>query len=131
MQWLPEAIEQLEHSVTFSPYDDYYCVRLGMAYTLCGRGEDAVAIIRRAIRLRPDNASYHCLLADAFAEMGFALRAAMHYDIAGELDPYDREYVARMRARNGRTDPNGDRPSPARSSLRGSMRCLRRRSSRG
>ena len=45
------------------------------------------------------NASYHCLLADAFARMGYALRAAMHYEIAGDLDPYDREYVERMRKR--------------------------------
>ena len=39
-------------------------------------------------------------LADAFAGMGYALRAAMHYEIAGDLDPYDREYVNRMRKRN-------------------------------
>ena len=30
---------------------------------------------------------------------GYALRAAMHYEIAGDLDSYDREYVDRMRRR--------------------------------
>jgi len=101
MQWLPEAITELEAAVIHSPYDDYYCVRLGMAYSQCGRGEDSVAIFHRAIRIQPNNASYHCLLADAYAELGYALRAALHYERAGDLDPYDKEYVRRMRLRNG------------------------------
>ena len=36
MQWLPEAIAELESAVIHSPYDDYYCVRLGMAYGQAG-----------------------------------------------------------------------------------------------
>ncbi len=92
---------ELEQAVIFSPYDDYYCVRLGMAYGQCGRGQDAVAIFRRAIRIAPNNTSYHCLLADAYADLGYALRAAHHYEVAGDLDPYDKEYVRRMRLRNG------------------------------
>src|SRR5947208_1869760 len=54
---LPEAVRELQAAVVCSPYDDYYCVRLGMAFSLVNRGEDAVVVFRRAIRLRPDNAS--------------------------------------------------------------------------
>jgi tetratricopeptide (TPR) repeat protein len=128
-----DAVRELEAAVICAPFDDYYCVRLGMLFTLAERGEDAVALFRRAIRLRPENASYHCLLADAFASMGFALRAAMHYEIAGELDPYDREYVARQRARIGvvadanGTNGDGEEAARRRSQLRDSFRCFRRR----
>ena len=65
----PEALRELQAAVIHSPYDDYYCVRLGLAYSPMDRGEDAVAIFQRGIRLRPGNASYHCLLADAFARI--------------------------------------------------------------
>ena len=29
--------------------------------------------------------------------MGYPLRAALHYEVAGDLDPYDTDYVERMR----------------------------------
>ena len=31
---VPDAVRELEAAVVCSPYDDYYCVRLGMAFSL-------------------------------------------------------------------------------------------------
>ena len=52
---------------------------------------------RQAVNLDPENASYHCLLGDAYVHLGYERQALQHYRNAGKLDPYDLAYVERVR----------------------------------
>jgi cytochrome c-type biogenesis protein CcmH/NrfG len=57
----------------------------------------AASAFRQAIRLNPDNPSYHYLLADTYRRMGMVKHAAAHYRKAGRLGAYDSAFVRRVR----------------------------------
>ena len=86
-----DAIGSMQEATTvLAPCDAYYNVRLGVVSLQAGlspRGGRCFPAGNRV--LEPDNASYHCLLGDASARLGFERQALQHYRSAGRLDPYD------------------------------------------
>lgn len=93
---ISEAIPQMEQAVSFSPGDDYYAVRLGMLYARVGRYEDAAEAYLEAARLNY-KPIYACLLGDTFIWRGDEERAEAAYEDAGDLDPYDMDFIERSR----------------------------------
>ncbi len=91
-----DAIPEMEQAVSFSPGDDYYTARLGMFYARTGRYEDAAEAYRDAIRLN-QKPTYYCLLGDTYIWRGDQERAEASYEEAGDLDPYDMDFVERSR----------------------------------
>lgn len=93
---MEEAVCQMEQAVAFSPGDDYYMARLGMFYARIGRFEDASEAYREAARLDMKS-TYLCLLADTYLWRGDEERAEARYEEAGDLDPYDMDFIERSR----------------------------------
>ncbi|MBP6965718.1 MAG: tetratricopeptide repeat protein [Armatimonadetes bacterium] len=93
---MDEAIPQMEQAVSFSPGDDYYAARLGMFYARVGRYEDAAEAYLEAARLNY-KPIYACLLGDTFIWRGDEERAEAAYEDAGDLDPYDMDFLERTR----------------------------------
>jgi len=93
---IEEAIQEMEQAVSFSPGDDYYLARLGMLYARAGCYEDAAEAYREAARLN-FKSTYACLLGDTYIWRDDEERAEAAYEDAGDLDPYDMEFVERAR----------------------------------
>ena len=93
---MDDAIREMEQAVGFSPGDDYYMVRLGMFYARVGRYDEAAAAYREAATLN-FKPSYVCLLGDTFIWRGDEERAEAMYEEAGDLDPYDMDFIERSR----------------------------------
>ena len=92
-----DAISELEQAAHSAPEDAYYKVRLGVVYMQAGRLHEAVGALRIAVDLAPGNASYHCLLGDTYVRLGYEREALLQYRHAGQLDPYDFDYIERVR----------------------------------
>ncbi len=99
-QWAA-ASEEYEAAVACSPVDDFYHLRLAATYVRQGRDEQALAMFQRTVLICPDNCAYQYLLADHLEQMARCEEAAYHYQQAGELGPYDRDYVERVKHRCG------------------------------
>lgn len=93
---MDEAIRDMEQAVSFCPGDDYYVSRLGMFYARVGRFEDASQAYLEAARLN-FKPTYMCLLGDTYLWRGDDERAAARYEEAGDLDPYDMDFIERSR----------------------------------
>lgn len=93
---MDEAIREMEQAVAFSPGDDYYLVRLGMFYARVGLHDEAAHAYQEAARLNYKPV-YFCLLGDTYVWREDEERAEAMYEEAGDLDPYDMEFVERSR----------------------------------
>ena len=85
----------------FTPYDAYYGVRLGAAYRKAGMIRDAAVATRQAVKIAPKNPAYLCFLADLYSDLGFDDYAVHYYGVAGNLDDYDTDLLARLRRHSG------------------------------
>jgi tetratricopeptide (TPR) repeat protein len=95
---LDDAIREMLQAAALSPTDDYYYMRLSVLYLLSGHPTDAATSLAQALKLSSSNAIYHCLLADIYCHAIGDNRIAMkHYQLAGDMDAYDREHVRRLR----------------------------------
>ena len=68
-----------------------------MVYFAMDRLEDALSALLKAVELKPNRATYHCLLAEVYEAMGQYSEADFHFEIAGRLDDYDKDYVVRVK----------------------------------
>ncbi|RLD17775.1 MAG: hypothetical protein DRI69_11605 [Bacteroidetes bacterium] len=84
---LPKSIEYLAKAVELLPTDYETVHSLGVAYGLSGQTVQAVEMFQRGVELMPDNAMAHFNLGLALQRTGDAENAAIHRNIAIELDP--------------------------------------------
>ena len=98
---LDAATMSYEAACRHAPADDFYHIRLAVAYARQEEHDKALAIFRRAILIEPRNPAYRFLLAEHLVEMGYEDFAQEQYRIAGRLDQYDLDYVRRVRSRFG------------------------------
>jgi len=72
-----------------------------VVYYALDRLEEALDALLKAVKLKPRRATYHWLLGDVYRALGQFLEAEIHYERAGRLDDYDRDYVARVKQTAG------------------------------
>ena len=58
-------------------------------------------MFQRTVLICPDNCAYQYLLADHLEQMARCEQATYHYQQAGELGAYDRDYFGRVKYRCG------------------------------
>ena len=89
-------------AVRCSPGEDFYHLRLASVYVRLQLYDEALAMFQRTVEIDPDNPAYHYLLGEHLERMGQPDQAQAHYDEAGKLGIYDRDYVQRIEQRCGR-----------------------------
>jgi predicted Zn-dependent protease len=82
---VPDAIEEFRKTIELSP--NHYRAHLlrGWFLTLEGKPSDALPDLNKAIELQPNSVEAHQYLADAYDELGNAVRAAEERNKAEEL----------------------------------------------
>ncbi len=93
-----QAYTHMHIACTIAPFDDYYLVRLASLAVATGHVSEAIAVLQKAIILRPHNEAYQRLLAEAYRLDG---RQDLYESLCrrlGRLDAYDEESVARRLA---------------------------------
>jgi glyoxylase-like metal-dependent hydrolase (beta-lactamase superfamily II) len=93
---LQAAAEQYRNAIVCAPLDDYYHICLAAAHWRAADFPDAEKVLRRTVRLRPDNQAYRHLLAQILEVNGATEKAGVEYARAGTLDYYDEDYVSRF-----------------------------------
>ena len=56
----------------------------------------AVSVFERIVKLKPENASFRCLLAMLYRKAGQSRLATPHLKFLAELDPYDLDFIRRF-----------------------------------
>jgi len=69
------------------PNHHLFWARMGEAYDLAGRTDDAISAYQQAVTLKPDNASYYNNLGNVLAKAGKIDDARVAYTKSAELDP--------------------------------------------
>jgi tetratricopeptide (TPR) repeat protein len=85
----PEAAAMLERAVPLAKEKNLPVVlaKLGDAYHRARQFDKAAEYFQKAIALKPDDATYHNGLGNAYAEMGKIPEAAAEFKKAAEVDP--------------------------------------------
>lgn len=83
----PNARETLRRVLELDPTDHVAYYRLGVDRAQNKDWNGAVAPLRKAVELKPDNASYHLLLAQAYTNAQQLAPAIRHYRESLKLDP--------------------------------------------
>lgn len=86
VEWYRRA-ESLLREVPVATADTH--AQLGLVYARLGRYEAAIAELRTAIQMNPQNAWYHIGLGDVYRGMQDVERARREYSLAVELDPFN------------------------------------------
>ena len=92
----PRAVAAMERLLPSAPDDPALLGDLGMAYAFAGRLRESVAVLRRAIALRPASAVTHHRLAVALQQSGDDAGALLEYARAADLSPKLAEAHAHM-----------------------------------
>ena len=79
----------MQQATIFDPSDSYYAFRLALLYVKGHYLDDAVAAMKRAIKLRPKERSYHLVLARVYRMCGKEEYAEAHERYGEKLDCYD------------------------------------------
>jgi tetratricopeptide (TPR) repeat protein len=83
-----EGITLMEKSVRLDPIaSDQHLNRLGYAYRVLGRYEDAIEAHKRALRRSPNNLFFHMWLAAAYSASGRKEEASHHAEEVLRIDP--------------------------------------------
>jgi len=86
-----KAIAEFQEANKIAPEKDpnhhLFWARMGEAYDLAGRNDEAVNAYQQAITLKPDNASYYNNLGNVLARAGKIDDARTAYTKSAELDP--------------------------------------------
>ncbi len=86
-----KAIAEFQQANTVAPEKDpnhhLFWARMGEAYDLAGRNDDAINAYQQAVTLKPDNASYYNNLGNVLAKVGKIDDARAAYTKSAELDP--------------------------------------------
>ena len=99
-QWALAARAYLE-ATRCSPLDDFYHVRLATTLIRMGLRPAAIKVLRRTVRICPDNRAYRYLLGELLVLVGELEAGSDQLRHAGRLDNYDRDYVRRVKTRSG------------------------------
>ncbi|HXR32807.1 MAG TPA: tetratricopeptide repeat protein [Verrucomicrobiae bacterium] len=86
-----KAIAEFQEANKTAPEKDpnhhLFWARMGEAYDLAGRNDDAINAYQQAVALKPDNASYYNNLGNVLARAGKIDDARVAYTKSAELDP--------------------------------------------
>ncbi len=86
-----KAIAEFQEANKIAPEKDpnhhLFWARMGEAYDLAGRNDDAINAYQQAVTLKPDNASYYNNLGNVLARAGKIDDARVAYTKSAELDP--------------------------------------------
>jgi len=86
-----KAIAEFQEANKIAPEKDpnhhLFWARMGEAYDLAGRNDEAINAYQQAITLKPDNASYYNNLGNVLARAGKIDDARIAYTKSAELDP--------------------------------------------
>jgi tetratricopeptide (TPR) repeat protein len=86
-----KAIAEFQEANKIAPEKDLnhhlFWARMGEAYDLAGRNDDAINAYQQAVTLKPDNASYYNNLGNVLAKAGKIDDARTAYTKSAELDP--------------------------------------------
>ena len=85
------ALSIWEDTVAKRPNNDRARKNLGMVLITCGRPEEAVFHLRKALKTQPDNAETHSMLATALVACNQHEEAQVHFRRSLELDPDNAE----------------------------------------
>jgi len=86
-----KAVAEFQEANKAAPEKDpnhhLFWARMGEAYDLAGRTDDAINAYQQAVTLKPDNASYYNNLGNVLAKAGKIDDARVAYTKSAELDP--------------------------------------------
>ncbi|HKM83517.1 MAG TPA: tetratricopeptide repeat protein [Candidatus Acidoferrum sp.] len=86
-----KAIAEFQEANKIAPEKDpnhhLFWARMGEAYDLAGRNDEAINAYQQAVTLKPDNASYYNNLGNVLAKAGKIDDARTAYTKSAELDP--------------------------------------------
>jgi tetratricopeptide (TPR) repeat protein len=86
-----KAVEEFQQAQKTAPEKDpnahLFWARIGEAYDLAGRNDDAINAYKQAIAAKPENASYYNNLGNVLGRMGKIDEARAAYTKSAELDP--------------------------------------------
>jgi Flp pilus assembly protein TadD len=86
-----KAVAEFQEANKIAPEKDpnhhLFWARMGEAYDLAGRNDDAINAYQQAVTLKPDNASYYNNLGNVLARAGKIDDARVAYTKSAELDP--------------------------------------------
>jgi tetratricopeptide (TPR) repeat protein len=86
-----QAITEFQEAQKAAPEKDpnmhLFWARMGEAYDLAGRNDDAINAYQQAVTLKPDNAGYYNNLGNVLARVGKIDEARAAYTKSAELDP--------------------------------------------
>jgi tetratricopeptide (TPR) repeat protein len=86
-----QAIAEFQDAQKAAPEKDpnmhLFWARMGEAYDLAGRNDDAINAYQQAVTLKPDNAGYYNNLGNVLARIGKIDDARAAYTKSAELDP--------------------------------------------
>lgn len=94
-----KAIVEFQEANKVAPEKDpnhhLFWARMGEAYDLAGRNDDAINAYQQAVTLKPDNASYYNNLGNVLARAGKIDDARTAYTKSAELDPPNASFAWR------------------------------------
>ena len=86
-----QAVAEFQEAQKAAPEKDanihLFWARMGEAYDLAGRNDDAINAYQQAVTLKPDNAGYYNNLGNVLARTGKIDEARAAYTKSAELDP--------------------------------------------
>src|SRR5215472_1987020 len=86
-----QAVTEFQEAQKAAPEKDpnqhLFWARMGEAYDLAGRNEEAINAYKQAIAVKPDNAGYYNNLGNVLARSGKIDEAKAAYEKSAELDP--------------------------------------------
>jgi len=86
-----QAVAEFQEAQKAAPEKDQnqhlFWARMGEAYDLAGRNDDAINAYQQAVAAKPDNAGYYNNLGNALARAGKVDEAKAAYTKSAELDP--------------------------------------------
>ncbi|HTP68762.1 MAG TPA: tetratricopeptide repeat protein [Dongiaceae bacterium] len=86
-----QAVAEFQEAQKSAPEKDnnqhLFWARMGEAYDLAGRNDDAINAYQQAVAAKPDNAGYYNNLGNALARAGKVDEAKAAYTKSAELDP--------------------------------------------
>ena len=86
-----QAVEEFQNAQKAAPEKDpnghLFWARMGEAYDLAGRNDEAINAYQQAVAAKPDNASYYNNLGNVLARAGKIDDARSAYTKSAELDP--------------------------------------------